>query len=238
MAANEVRMLNDAAAYKTSVKAAPGWTMRPKLPSANDVQNRLQTEPAARGDLKKEFEATLSTQPCYSMGTREAGLLPPPKQPGPGQYTILGTLDKSHPTEVMSGRGFSWGTTGRASIAGPSKNTPCPQSYRVNSEPALKKPPQWSIGVKAKDPNSSGKEQRPDCQKYKVDKLDRNGPLFSPSWTLGARRSQISTARSTWPGPDKFKPDMEANGRRDRTAKWTFYHTDRFPREKKREPPY
>jgi len=237
-AGDAVQGLNDSAAFKASAKAAPVWTMRAKLPSSNDVQNRLRTEPAARGDLKRELEASkLPTQPCYSMGTREAGLMPPPKQPGPGQYSIPSTLEKSHPTEVMSGRGFSWGTTGRGN-QWPSRTSPSPQQYRVSSEPALKKAPEWSIQARAKEPNSSEKEKRPDCQKYKVDKLTRDGPLFSPSWTLGPRRSQISQARSTWPGPDKFKPATEANGRRDRPAEWSFYHTDRFPPDKKREPPY
>lgn len=226
--------LNDSAAFKSVAKAAPVWTIRAKLPLPNGKM--LRTEPAARGDLRKELEASkLPAQPCYTMGTREAGLMPPPKQPGPGQYTILGTLDKSHPTEIMTGRGFSWGATSRGAHW-PSKTTPSPQQYRVNSEPCLKNLPEWSIQGRAKDPKA--KDTGPDCQKYKVDKLTRDGPLFSPSWTLGPRRSNVSAARSTWPGPDKFKPDLDANGRRDRPAQWSFYHTDRFAPEKKREPPY
>lgn len=236
-----VRMIDDVTSFKASVKTAPVFSIGEKLPSANDVQNRLRTEPAARGDLKKELEATkLPCQPCYSMGSREAGLLPPPKQPGPGAYKLLSTLDKSHPTEVMSGRGFSWGTTGRASIGGPVKEGPGPMAYRVNSEPALKKtPPKWSIGTKPKDPDFSSKEKRPGCQSYKVDKLVRTGPAFSPAWSMSFRRSELSTARGSWPGPNSFSPPVEACGRRERTPKWSLYATDRFkPLTKNREPPY
>lgn len=233
-----VQAPDDVTAFKHSVKSLPQWSLGVKLPSAMDQKNRLPTEPASRGDLKKELEATkLPAQPCYSIGSREAGLLPPPKQPGPGHYKIPTTLDATHPTETMTGRGFSWGTTGRSSWG--SKGTPSPMHYRVNSEPSLRKAPGWTAGGRPKDPDLSEKETRPGCQKYKVGNVVRDGPLFAPSWTLGPRRSQISSTRSTWPGPDRFNPPMEANGRRDRKPKWTLYSTERFkPLTKDRYPPY
>merc|ERR1719375_2149569 len=113
--------------------------------------NRLGTEPAARGDLKREFEAScLPYPPSYSMGSRDAGIPPPPRVPGPGKYKLPSTLSASHPTEVMSGRGFSWGTTDRGNVGGVKKEGPSPLAYKVNSCPALKKLPEWTIGVKIK----------------------------------------------------------------------------------------
>lgn len=229
--------LDDVNAYKAAVKGAPKYTMAPKLPSSNDLKNRLPTEPAARGDLRKEIEATqIAAPPSYSMGAREAGLLPPPKQPGPGEYKLPSTLEQTHPQEVMTGRGFSWGATGRVSMASKNK-TPSPQAYRANSEPSLKKAPSYSMGARWKP--TTDKEVRPGCQKYKVGKILKDGPEFTPQWTLAERRSEISNTRSGWPGPDKYWPALDSNGRRDRTPKWGLYATDRFkPLKKDREPPY
>lgn len=226
-----VRLINDVASFKASAKSAPSFTMRAKLPSANDVQNRLPTEPASRGDLKKEILKTrFPEQPSFIFGKREAGLLPPPKQPGPGEYALGSTIEAKHPTEVMTGRGFSWGSTGRSAI-GKSHNGPSPIHYRVNSEPALKKQPAWTVAAKRKDP--ADKEKKPGCQTYKVGNVLKDGPIYNPEWSCAPRRSEISNARSTWPGPGSYYPHIDANGRRDRAPKWALYTNDRFKPLKK-----
>jgi len=237
-----VRMIDDVSAFKKScAKSAPVFTMRPRLPSSNDMKNKLQTEPAKVGDLKKELEASkLPRQPCFSMGVREAGLLPPPFQPGPGQYRLESTLGKSHPTERLSGRGWSWGATARHEADRKQSKGPGPMAYRVNSEPAFRKSPQFSIGVKRKD--TSDKAIRPSCQTYKVDKILRDGPQFSPAWSLGKRVTGSNSSEEESkkePGPGSFAPHIEANGRRDRAPKWGFYSRERWKTPKGgREPPY
>lgn len=240
-----VRPLDDATAFKASVKTPPVWTIGEKLPTAMDKKNGgLITEFTYKGDLKKEFEFTsLPVQPCYSMGSREAGLLPPPKQPGPGEYKIPSTLDKHHPTEAMPGKGFSWGATGRSAIGCEHmKKNPGPTQYEAtrklgsSSEPSLKSPPQWTIGTKKPDP--ADKQIRPGCTKYKVQGLLRDGPVSTPAWSLVARKSQISQTRSSWPGPGSYYPHIEANGRKDRKPKWALYAGERWKPPRPREPPY
>lgn len=217
--------LDAAVAWKAVAKRAPDWTIGCKLPTPNDKKNGgLITEPA--GNLSKEYEASmLPYPPCYSMGSRDAGLLPPPKQPGPGAYPTLSTIEKSHPTEVMTGRGFSWGTTGRSAIGAAMKG-PGPMGYKVNSEPALKQVPKWTIAMRR--PNIADKEVKPGCTKYKVDGLARDGPITTPCWSLGKRHSGISQTRASWPGPNSYQPPMDANGRRDRKPKWSLYTNERW----------
>lgn len=232
-----VRHIDDLASFKKTVKGLPQYTLRPKLPSAQDIQARLPTEPAARGDLRAEVEAVKPLAPKWTMGAREAGIPPPVKQPGPGQYALRSTIQQTHPSEVLSGRGWTWGSTNRSKIGTDGSKTPGPTDYKSNSEPSLKKAASYTM--RAKPEASSKIEVSPGCQKYKVDKLNHHGPLTAPCWTLGPRRSLLSQARGKEPGPGSFTPHVEANGRHTRSAKWSFGSEPRFKTSRhQREPPY
>jgi len=185
------RGLDDVSAFKASEKALPQWSLGAKLPTQADLQKALPTEPAARGALVKEVEATkIPYAPSYTMGTREAGILPPPQQPGPGTYPIASTVAAAHPADVQTARAFCFSAskTERSDLGGGPTIGPGPLKYgqkNIASAPVLRNAPSWTAAGRANDPDLSVKEKRPGCQTYVVKGLLRDGPIFCTRLVTG-----------------------------------------------------
>lgn len=221
-------------AFNKCSHSAPSFTMRGKTAFGNEERYR-NTGGECGKDLSAKLDNIRSAPPKWSMRGRSTGISKPTGFPGPGDYPVPSTLDRSHPCLPTCGKGFT--ITGRPtnnSVADVAvlygKDTPSPQQYNTQRKDgfgtkAQRCVPSYTIGTKLKDP--ADREVRPGCQKYNPQKVGPHGPINTPAWTMRGR-GKFTSKYDLRPGPGEHVPKMEASGRIAKQPCYSFGSNPRF----------
>lgn len=227
-------------ALKSCSQSSPAFSMRGKTSFGNEDRYR-NTGGELAGDLSKKVDAILTVNPKWSLRGRSTGITKPTDFPGPGNYKIPTTLDRSHPLLPSCGKG--WTMTARpkikSSITDPTelycKGTPDPQRYDTSNKGKIGTKLQQSVAsytMRAKIKDPMDREKRPGCQAYTTGNCTKDGPISTPSYTM-ASRGNFAAKSDKKPGPGEHHWPTDANGAKNRQPVFSFSKNARFTEAKK-----
>eukprot|EP00931_Biecheleriopsis_adriatica_P069172 TRINITY_DN43047_c0_g1_i1.p1 TRINITY_DN43047_c0_g1~~TRINITY_DN43047_c0_g1_i1.p1 ORF type:complete len:402 (-),score=26.61 TRINITY_DN43047_c0_g1_i1:126-1301(-) len=208
-----VREFDPAAAFKTTARSPPAFSLRTKTHFGNWVWHLEKSlgDADLRGDLRKEFEAVSTSAPRWSIqeSTKRVPSPLPFPEPAPDAYSLPSSFAGRHPSfPSKGGRGCRFGAVDRevppcgSSIS----RSPSPQAYEVST--ALRaRTPAWSMRGRTPDPRErqirKSKSQEPSAHSYEPS--DASVSPSSPSWAQPreTRASTFKFAEKT-PSPDAY----------------------------------
>eukprot|EP00931_Biecheleriopsis_adriatica_P080552 TRINITY_DN53902_c0_g1_i1.p1 TRINITY_DN53902_c0_g1~~TRINITY_DN53902_c0_g1_i1.p1 ORF type:complete len:289 (+),score=23.85 TRINITY_DN53902_c0_g1_i1:33-899(+) len=232
----ESKLLEATDAFKYSTQSAPSFTMRPRGKGSFFPKPSVDTE----------FGPDISKQVDYVRASliRPWTMQPRPKKsaldgsesiwvPAPGTYPQKTTVEKTHPTIPMGGRGWHWGS----SVRSPALRQTCapdPTRYQPKDEFAIPKDPKWSIGKKLDyDPDKM------DRKLYDTrDSKRKGGKAGAPSWSFTGRgkSSLVPVGSGDEPGPGAHRPHKDIGGKMKRQPSWGFGTSSRWGKEPEMRP--
>jgi len=198
------------ACFNRTVRAPPGYTMRPMVSFGSMLNNKGGNGVHQRGDVHKALHATKYRGPSFSMGALplldEKG-----KSPGPAEYKVKSTMDpNSHPVHSKA-LGARFGT--EQLECADSTSVPGPGQYDLegyeNSSVYAKKP-NWVIeGREAWNDKTAAPNPGPG--EYQYFHTMRNGKITNPRYTAQGKTMPIEPPRgverlSPVPPPGSYNP--------------------------------
>ncbi|CAE8591813.1 unnamed protein product [Polarella glacialis] len=215
--------------------AGPSYTMRDKGNGSFFPKPSVNTEYGP--------DITSAMMDKVRAGTPKWSMLPRPKKgafdgggddvPAPGTYKNPTTLNKSHPTLPISGRGWSWGGTTRP-IPGRRSCAPDPTCYDPKDNVnylggIIDKPPNWTMAGRLEN-----YEDKAGRKLYDARGTTRKGGMASsPSWKFAARpeSTMVPHGSGDQPGPGAHKLPKDIGGRMKRCPSWGFGRSARFGKD-------
>lgn len=231
----ESKRLEVTDAYNRSTYTAPVYTMKAR--SKLGVFGKPSCETEFGPDISKNVDQIKTAPPRWSLQPR-------PKKsaldggsgwvPAPGTYPIKTTVEKTHPTISLPGRGWHWGSEIRSPPLQPSV-TPDPCRYDPKDEFAKEKDPTWTMRGKLDyDPDRGRKPV------YNVVGLKRRGGLATtPEWSFTKRPESAFTIKGSGetPGPGEHPLPKNIGGKLKRSPSWGFGKASRWVKDAPYEGP-
>lgn len=205
-----IRFLKTMEAFNASKPGPPSYSIAGKL-SSGQFRGKVHTEPGP--DISHLLDCSLPATPKWTLKGRWKADKAGEKAwvPAPGTYNNPSTLDKTHPTLPCSGRGWTWGSQERPSLA-VTKDGPGPTAYRENAkDAAMTKEPAWSFIGRDEPPASKMKGKmvvsEPNLLRDISGMHQKGGVIKTPEWQFTARpASSLIPAKACGeiPGPDVY----------------------------------
>jgi len=216
-----IRFLRTMEAFNSSKPVQPSFSMGAKLPESQ-FRGKLHTEIGP--DISQRLDCALPAVPKWTIKGRWKTDKPTNDWvPAPGSYKNPTTLEKTHPTMPCSGRGWTWGSQERPSMA-VSKDGPGPDAYRDDRKNcAMLAEPSWSMigrpdnpGMKHKgELNFATSKSEPNLLRDTSGMTPKGGIVKTPEYQFLHRpASCLVPAKSMGeiPGPDRYSPQLGGIG--------------------------
>lgn len=230
----ESKLLEVQDAFNKSVDIAPSYTMQARAKHGAFGKPSVQTEFGP--DISKQVDRIRTAPPRWSLQPRPKTSLGGGTSwvPAPGHYPIKTTVEKTHPTIPLPGRGFHWGSANRSPPLQPS-DTPDPTRYDVKDDFALAKDPTWTLAGRLHyDPDRGRKPV------YNVVGFKRKGGLaHTPEWSFTKRPESAFVVRGSGdtPGPGEHRLPKNLGGKLKRSPSWGFGTSSRWVKDAPYEGP-
>jgi len=159
-------------------------------------------------DISDMLDHVRAESPKYSMLPRPRN--EPPRGawvPAPGDYKNPGTMEKSHPTLKVSGRGWHWGSSKRNSFGNLNTYTPCSTKYNKQcADKVLPEEPAWTMSSRLDNQNPLYASRKNQAELQNVSNmLAKGGNKNSPNWSFNKRPENMWAKKTGVPGPGAYK---------------------------------
>jgi hypothetical protein len=217
--------LKDHEAWEKTTRTMPSYGMG----ASRDQVKVWDPAAGAEGDLTahdiiKSLNSSKASLPSFTLAARLPGEEAKGAWvPGPGEYHCPDTLSKTHPTVPISGRGWHWGSTQRASSA-PNIVSPGPSNYDVKFDQVRDRQPSWNLSFReAFVANNDQRVASTDALYNTFGMKSKGGPVHTPKWTFTARgKSALLVSGGEGPGVGTHSPENSNSARIKRTPSYSF----------------
>lgn len=243
----EKRILHDDTAFKKTVTELPTWTLGSREMYLKDPARRARCDTEFGPDIdSSRMDWAKPSSPKYTVqGRPKAEQVKGADVPGPGHYTQMSTMHKSHPTLPVPGKGLSacWGTEVRKSFDVGDPDAPCPLKYKPmwsqtttrDSIPDITGRSQSQTipgrgGIWATSPITSEEDK---STIYDITGQGRKGGVaVTPMWTMTNRPASCFIPKGDpTPAPGTNTPAVSSYGRIKRSPCYGFGSSSRFGKD-------